>query len=131
MVDANDKVFAISGLYNDGSTVGVIVYPIPGANIVATDAQIRKSCPSVEATLLLPRAYQRRHGSLAISWCFGRATCKPTPPPIAVLLVIGVVFVFLQSNPRSTWIPAVALPVIHHRHGRAGQQSTATSTISR
>ena len=30
---------------------GVIVYPIPGGNIVKTDAQIRKVLPSIEATL--------------------------------------------------------------------------------
>src|SRR3984957_2368432 len=48
--DANENIRNI-GLYNGKPAVGVIVFPIPGANIVATDAQIRKLLPSLEATL--------------------------------------------------------------------------------
>jgi multidrug efflux pump len=50
VIDSNENIRNI-GLYNGKSAVGVIVYPIPGANIVETDAQIRKVLPSIEATL--------------------------------------------------------------------------------
>ncbi len=50
--DANENIRNI-GLYNGAPAVGVIVYPIPGANIVATDAQIRKILPSIEASARL------------------------------------------------------------------------------
>ena len=40
-----------AGLYNNQPTVGVIVYPLPGANIIRTVAQIKKVLPAVEATL--------------------------------------------------------------------------------
>jgi multidrug efflux pump len=107
VIDSNENIRNI-GLYNNKSAVGVIVFPIPGANIVATDAQIRKILPSVEATLPhgihLNVAMDR---SQSINSAVGET--KRTLS-IAVLLVIGVVFVFLQSG-RSTWIPAVALPL--------------------
>jgi multidrug efflux pump len=107
VIDSNENIRNI-GLYNNKSAVGVIVFPIPGANIVATDAQIRKILPSVEATLPhgihLNVAIDR---SQSINSAVGET--KRTLS-IAVLLVIGVVFVFLQSG-RSTWIPAVALPL--------------------
>ena len=105
--DANENIRNV-GLYNDKPAVGVIVYPIPGANIVATDAQIRKVLPSVEATL--------PHGahvniamdrSQSVNAAVGDTERTLT---IAVILVIAVVFVFLQSV-RSIWIPAVALPL--------------------
>ena len=40
-----------AGLYNGKPAVLVIVYPLPGGNIVKTVAQIRKVLPSIEATL--------------------------------------------------------------------------------
>ena len=48
--DSNENI-RNAGLYNDKPAVGVIVYPMPGANIVKTVAQIRKVLPSIEATL--------------------------------------------------------------------------------
>jgi multidrug efflux pump len=105
--DSNENIRNI-GLYNGTSAVGVIVYPIPGANIVATDAQIRKVLPSIEATL--PHGV---HVNVAMDRSQSvNAAVGDTERTllIAVVLVIGVVFVFLQS-PRSIWIPAVALPL--------------------
>jgi multidrug efflux pump len=107
VVDSNENI-RNSGLYNDQPAVGVIVYPIPGANIVATDAQIRRILPSVEATL--PHGV---HVNIAMDRSQSvNAAVGDTERTlaIAVVLVIGVVFVFLQSG-RSTWIPAVALPL--------------------
>jgi multidrug efflux pump len=105
--DSNENLRNI-GLYNNKSSVGVIVYPIPGANIVATDAQIQKVLPSVEATL--PHGVSvniAMDRSQSVNAAVGDTKRTLT---IAVLLVIAVVFVFLQSV-RSSWIPAVALPL--------------------
>jgi multidrug efflux pump len=105
--DSNENIRNI-GLYNGAPAVGVVVFPIPGANIVATDAQIRKVVPSIAATL--------PHG-VRVNIAMDRsqsvnAAVDDTERTlmIAVALVIAVVFVFLQS-PRSIWIPAVALPL--------------------
>jgi multidrug efflux pump len=107
VIDSNENIRNV-GLYNGKSSVGVIVFPIPGANIVETDAQIRKVLPSVEATLPhdvhVNIAMDR---SQSVNAAVGDTERTLT---IAVMLVIAVVFVFLQSV-RSTWIPAVALPL--------------------
>jgi multidrug efflux pump len=105
--DANENIRNI-GLYNGAPAVGVIVYPIPGANIVATDAQIRRVLPSIQATL--PHGV---HVNVAMDRSQSvNAAVGDTERTlaIAVVLVIGVVFVFLQSA-QSIWIPAVALPL--------------------
>jgi multidrug efflux pump len=97
-----------AGLYNGKDAVLVVVYPLPGGNIVKTVAQIRKVLPSIEATL--PHDV---HVGIAIDRSQSvRAAVGDTERTlfIAVLLVIGVVFVFLQS-PRAILIPAVALPL--------------------
>ena len=97
-----------AGLYNGKDAVLVIVYPLPGSNIVKTVAQIRKVLPSVEATLP-----HNVHIGIAVdrSQSVNNAV-RDTERTlfIAVLLVIGVVFVFLQS-PRAILVPAVALPL--------------------
>ncbi|HTW89090.1 MAG TPA: efflux RND transporter permease subunit [Candidatus Binataceae bacterium] len=107
VIDSNENIRNV-GLYNGMSAVGVIVHQIPGANIVATDNQIRKLLPTVQAAL--------PHG-INISIAMDRSQSVDAAVAdtertliIAVLLVIGVVFVFLQSV-RSTAIPAVALPL--------------------
>jgi multidrug efflux pump len=97
-----------AGLYNGQDAVLVIVYPLPGSNIVKTVAQIRKSLPSIEATLP-----QNVHVGVAVDRSQSvNAAVGDTERTlfIAVLLVIGVVFVFLQS-PRAVLVPAVALPL--------------------
>jgi multidrug efflux pump len=97
-----------AGLYNGKDAVLVVVYPLPGGNIVKTVAQIRKVLPSIEATL--PHDV---HVGIAVDRSQSvRAAVGDTERTlfIAVLLVIGVVFVFLQS-PRAILIPAVALPL--------------------
>src|SRR5580692_5484465 len=97
-----------AGLYNGKDAVLVIVYPLPGGNIVKTVAQIRKVLPSIEATL--PHDV---HVGIAVDRSQSvRAAVSDTERTlfIAVLLVIGVVFIFLQS-PRAILVPAVALPL--------------------
>lgn len=105
--DSNENI-RNAGLYNGESAVLVIVYPMPGSNVVNTVAQIRAVLPSVEATL--PRNI---HIGVAIDRSESvRASVGDTERTlfIAVLLVVGVVFIFLQS-PRATLVPAVTLPL--------------------
>ncbi len=107
VIDSNENIRNI-GLYNGVPAVGVIVFPMPNANIVATDAQIRAILPVVEASL--PHGI---HVHLAMDRSQSvNAAVDDTERAlgIAVVLVIGVVFVFLQSV-RSASIPAVALPL--------------------
>ena len=107
VIDSNENIRNI-GLYNGQSSVGVIVYPIPGANVVATDAEIQRRLPSIAATL--PHGVHinvAMDRSQSVNAAVGDTERTLA---IAVVLVIGVVFVFLQSG-RSIWIPAVALPL--------------------
>ncbi len=107
VVDSNENI-RNAGLYNGLPTVGVIVYPLPGANIIKTVSQIKSVLPAVEATLppniQVHIAMDRTQSVTAAVGDTERSLI------IAVLLVIGVVFVFLQS-PRATLIPAAALPI--------------------
>jgi multidrug efflux pump len=107
VVDSNENI-RNAGLYNNLPTVGVIVYPLPGANIIKTVASIKKVLPAVEATLPpnidVHIAMDRSQSVTAAVGDTERSLM------IAVVLVIGVVFVFLQS-PRATLIPAVVLPI--------------------
>lgn len=105
--DSNENI-RNAGLFNGKSAILVIVYPMPGSNVVSTVAQIRKVLPSIEATL--PSSV---HVGVAIDRSESvRASVGDTERTlfIAVLLVVGVVFIFLQS-PRATLVPAVALPL--------------------
>ncbi|MGP8230067.1 MAG: efflux RND transporter permease subunit [Steroidobacteraceae bacterium] len=105
--DSNENI-RNAGLYNNQPTVGVIVYPLPGANIISTVAQIKRVLPAVEATLppniQVHIALDRSQSVTAAVGDTERSLF------LAVVLVIGVVFVFLQS-PRATLIPAVVLPL--------------------
>ena len=105
--DSNENI-RNAGLYNGHSTVGVIVFPIPGANIIKTVAQIKKVLPSVIATLPPDiQVHLAVDRSQSVNAAVGDTERSLF---IAVLLVIGVVYVFLQS-PRATVIPAVVLPL--------------------
>ncbi len=107
VVDSNENI-RNAGLYNNLPTVGVIIYPLPGANIIKTVAQIKLVLPSVEATLppniKVHIALDRSQSVTAAVDDTERSLM------IAVVLVIGVVFIFLLS-PRATLIPAVVLPI--------------------
>lgn len=105
--DSNENI-RNAGLFKGKSAVLVIVYPTPGSNVVKTVAQIHKVLPVIEATL--PSSV---HVNVAIDRSESvRASVSDTERTlfIAVLLVVGVVFIFLQS-PRATLVPAVALPL--------------------
>ena len=97
-----------AGLYNNLPTVGVIVFPLPGANIIKTVAQIKKVLPrSRRPCRPTSRCTLRSDRSQSVTAAVGDTERSLM---IAVVLVIGVVFVFLQS-PRATLIPAVVLPL--------------------
>jgi multidrug efflux pump len=107
VIDSNENI-RNAGLYDNLPTVGVVVFPLPGANIIKTVAQIKKVLPSVQATLPpninVHIAMDRSQSVTAAVGDTERSLM------IAVVLVIGVVFVFLQS-PRATLIPAAVLPI--------------------
>ncbi len=107
VIDSNENLRNI-GLYNGAPAVGVIVFPMPGANIVATDEQIQQLLPSVQAAL--PRAIHIEAAMDRSQSVKAAVDDTERALAIAVVLVIGVVFVFLQSA-RSASIPAVALPL--------------------
>ncbi|VWC58085.1 efflux RND transporter permease subunit [Burkholderia lata] len=105
--DSNENV-RNAGLYNGKQAVLVIVFPEPGSNVVNTVRQIRARLPVIEAAL--PGSV---HVGIAVDHSQSiNASVADTERTlgIAVLLVVGVVFVFLLS-PRATLIPAVALPL--------------------
>ncbi len=106
--DSNENL-RNAGFFNDIPTVGVIVFPLPGANIIKTVAEIKRVLPAVEATL--PPSIQV-HVALDRSQSVTAAVADTERTlAIAVLLVVAVVFAFLRS-PRATLIPAVVLPLV-------------------
>ena len=97
-----------SGQFNGRSTVVLIVFRQPGANIIKTVDGIRAVLPQLKASL---------PGAVNIDVAIDRtptvrASLDDTQRTlvIAILLVIAVVFVFLGSG-RATLIPIVAVPV--------------------
>ncbi len=97
-----------SGQFNGKATVVLIVFRQPGANIIQTVDGIRAVLPQLKASL---------PGAVNIDVAIDRtptvrASLNDTQRTliIAIVLVIGVVFVFLGSG-RATLIPAVAVPV--------------------
>ena len=97
-----------AGISNGHRAILVIVHAMPGANIVDTVQGIRQVLPSVMATLP-----NHAHLRVALDRSTSiRAAVDDTQRTLllAVLLVVAVVFVFLQSS-RATLLPAVALPL--------------------
>jgi multidrug efflux pump len=97
-----------AGLFNGKPAVLVIIHPSPSANIIRTTDQIRALLPALEAAL--PPSV---HVAVALDRSQSiRGALDDTERTlfIAVLLVIGVVFIFLRSG-RATLIPGIAVPV--------------------
>jgi hydrophobe/amphiphile efflux-1 (HAE1) family protein len=98
-----------STAYKDRSNAAtLVIYAQPGANSVAVDQEIRDAVqalqknfpPGVDATIIYdPNVFIAKSIHEVIVTIF-----------VAVLLVVGVVFLFLQ-NWRATIIPVVAIPV--------------------
>lgn len=97
-----------AGYFNGQPAVLVILHPTPSANIIKTVDQIDAILPRLKAAL--PPAVQL---SVALDRSQSiRAALADTERTlfIAILLVVGVVFVFLRSA-RATFIPGIAVPV--------------------
>ena len=97
-----------AGYLNGQPSVLLVIFRQPGANIIETVDRIRAALPQLEAAI--PQAIDVRvvmDQTLTI-----RASVRDVERTliISVLLVILVVFVFLR-NPRTTFIPSVAVPV--------------------
>ena len=107
-VDDSVEDLRNSGLYNGQTTVILLIFRTPGANIIKTVDGIRAALPQLQASL---------PGGTDVSVAIDRtptvrASLEDTQRTliVAILLVIGVVYVFL-GNARATLIPAVAVPV--------------------
>jgi multidrug efflux pump len=97
-----------AGFFNGKQAVLVIVHPSPTANVIKTVDQIKALLPALEAAL--PPGV---HVAVALDRSQSiRGALGDTEKTlfIAVLLVVGVVFVFLRSG-RATLIPGIAVPV--------------------
>jgi multidrug efflux pump len=105
--DAPEDIRA-AGYSNGKPSVLVIIFRQPGANIIDTVDGIRAALPQLQAAI--PQSIQTQvvmDQTLTI-----RASVKNVEQTliISVILVILVVFLFLR-NPRTTFIPSIAVPV--------------------
>jgi multidrug efflux pump len=97
-----------AGFFNGQSAVLVILHPSPSANVIKTVDQARALLPELRAAL--PPAINidvalDRSQSIRAALADTERTLF-----IAILLVVGVVFIFLRS-PRATLIPGIAVPI--------------------
>jgi multidrug efflux pump len=96
------------GLFNGVPAVTLVLYRQPGANIIGTVDRVYALLPQLKASIpndIDITAVLDRTTTI-------RASLRDTERTlvIAILLVIGVVFVFLR-NARSALIPSIAVPV--------------------
>jgi multidrug efflux pump len=97
-----------AGFTNGKSAVLVIVHPSPGANVIQTVDQANAMIPFLKASLP-PSIHVQVVMDRSIS-IRGALSDTERTLFIAIVLVVGVVFVFLRS-PRATLIPGIAVPV--------------------
>ncbi len=97
-----------AGFFNGKHAVLVIIHPSPTANIIKTVDAIKALLPEVRAAL--PPAAKLSIAMDRSTSIRGALNDTERTLFIAVLLVVGVVFVFLRS-PRATLIPGLAVPV--------------------
>ncbi len=113
VADVGTAIDSVEDLRNGGYANGkpsvlVIVFRQPGANIIDTVDRIRASLPQLYASI--PQSIDKQ---VAMDQTVTiRASVRDTERTlmISVVLVILVVFFFLR-NPRTTFIPSVAVPV--------------------
>ncbi len=111
--DIGEAVDSVEDLRNAGYANGkpsvlVIIFKQPGANIIDTVDRIRATLPQLKASI--PQSIDTQ---VAMDQTVTiRASVHDTERTlgISVVLVILVVFIFLR-NPRTTFIPSVAVPV--------------------
>jgi multidrug efflux pump len=97
-----------AGLYNGKPAVLVIIHPSPTANVIQTVDQLKAQIPALRAAL--PPAINFGVALDRSQSIRGALADTERTLFIAVLLVVGVVFVFLRS-PRATLIPGIAVPI--------------------
>ncbi len=97
-----------AGVFNGKQAVLVIVHPSPSANVIQTVEEIKAALPRIRTAL--PRDVQVSIGLDRSQSIRGAVIDTERTLFIAILLVVGVVFVFLRS-PRATLVPAISLPV--------------------
>ena len=110
VADVEDSVENVqnAGLFNAKPAVLVILHPSPGANIIETVDKAKAALPQLRAALppsiRINVALDRSQSIRAALTDTERALV------IAVLLVVGVVFIFLRST-SAMLIPGVAVPI--------------------
>jgi multidrug efflux pump len=97
-----------AGYMNGKPSVLLVIFRQPGANIIDTVDRIRAALPQLEASI--PQSIDVRVVMDQTLTIRGSVHDVERTLVISVLLVILVVFLFLR-NPRTTFIPSVAVPV--------------------
>ena len=97
-----------AGIFDDHQAILVIVHPSPSANVIRTVNEIRHVLPRIEQAL--PKDVQVGVALDRSVSVHGAVNDTEHALFAAVLLVIGVVFVFLRSG-RAILVPAVSVPV--------------------
>jgi len=97
-----------SGYANGEPSVLVIIFRQPGANIIDTVNRVRAALPQLEAAI--PSAIHLRVAMDQTTTIRASVNDVELTLLISIVLVILVVFFFLR-NPRTTFIPSVAVPV--------------------
>ncbi|MGO8791929.1 MAG: multidrug efflux RND transporter permease subunit [Terriglobia bacterium] len=106
-VDAPEEIRA-AGYSNGKPSILIIIFRQPGANIIDTVDGIRAALPQLKAAI--PQAINMQVAMDQTLTIRASVQNVESTLVISVLLVILVVFVFLR-NPRTTFIPSVAVPV--------------------
>ena len=106
-VDAPEEIRA-AGYSNAKPSVLIIIFRQPGANIIDTVDGVRAALPQLQAAI--PQAIDMVVAMDQTQTIRASVRDVERTLVISVLLVILVVFLFLR-NPRTTFIPSVAVPV--------------------
>ena len=106
-VDAAEDI-RNAGYANGKPSVLVIIFRQPGANIIDTVDRLRALLPQLKASI--PQAIDMRVAMDQTVTIRASVHDVERALSISILLVILVVFFFLR-NPRTTFIPSVAVPV--------------------
>jgi multidrug efflux pump len=97
-----------SGYANEKPSVLLVIFRQPGANIIDTVDRIRAALPQLKASI--PQSIDMRVAMDQTTTIRASVRDVEITLIISVVLVILVVFVFLRE-PRSTFIPSVAVPI--------------------
>jgi multidrug efflux pump len=106
-VDAPEEIRA-AGYSNGDPSVLIIIFRQPGANIIDTVDGIRAALPQLKAAI--PQSIKMVVAMDQTQTIRASVRDVERTLVISVLLVILVVFLFLR-NPRTTFIPSIAVPV--------------------